>query len=133
MCEGLVAFLMDRADYNKFMMRVVARDLLASLIFRPIMQHTTPYNINKVRLAELLSCSQVTKKLAFVDQVVVQVMLACFDSLPHNTSASARLITRTNSAWGTGSLATLLPPHPTPPSRFVSLQLMPHREVGECL
>lgn len=49
MCDGLVAFLMDRADYSKFMMRVVARDLLASLIFRSIMQHTTPYNINKVQ------------------------------------------------------------------------------------
>ena len=48
MCEGLVAFLMDKADYSKLMMRVVARDLLASLIFRPIMQHMTPYNINKV-------------------------------------------------------------------------------------
>ena len=48
MCEGLVAFLLDRADYNKFMMRVVGRDLLASLIFRSIMQHTTPYNVNKV-------------------------------------------------------------------------------------
>lgn len=52
---------MDRADYNKFMMRVVARDLLASLIFRSIMQHTTPYNINKVGTAKFLSCSQVTK------------------------------------------------------------------------
>ena len=48
MCEGLVALLMDRADYNKYMMRSVARDLLASLVFRPIMQHLTPYNINKV-------------------------------------------------------------------------------------
>ena len=48
MCEGLVALLMDRADYHKFMMRSVARDLLASLVFRPIMQHMTPYNINKV-------------------------------------------------------------------------------------
>ncbi len=42
---------MDRADYNKFMMRSVARDLLASLVFRPIMQHMTPYNINKVPAA----------------------------------------------------------------------------------
>ena len=50
MCEGLVALLMDRADYHKFMMRSVARDLLASLVFRPIMQHLTPYNINKVTL-----------------------------------------------------------------------------------
>lgn len=41
---------MDRADYHKLMMRVVARDLLASLIFRPIMQHTTPYNLNKVAM-----------------------------------------------------------------------------------
>lgn len=48
MCEGLVALLMDRADYHKFMMRSMARDLLASLVFRPIMQHMTPYNINKV-------------------------------------------------------------------------------------
>ena len=48
MCEGLVALLMDRTDYHKFMMRSVARDLLASLVFRPIMQHMTPYNINKV-------------------------------------------------------------------------------------
>ena len=48
MCEGLVAVLMDRADYNKYMMRSVARDLLASLVFRPMMQHLTPYNINKV-------------------------------------------------------------------------------------
>ena len=48
MCEGLVALLMDRADYNKYMMRSVARDLLASLVFRPMMQHLTPYNINKV-------------------------------------------------------------------------------------
>ena len=50
MCEGLVALLMDRADYHTFMMRSVARDLLASLVFRPIMQHMTPYNINKVRM-----------------------------------------------------------------------------------
>ena len=49
MCEGLVALLMDRGDYNKYMMRSVARDLLASLVFRPMMQHLTPYNINKVR------------------------------------------------------------------------------------
>lgn len=53
MCEGLVALLMDRADYHKFMMRSVARDLLASLVFRPIMQHMTPYNINKVLLSAL--------------------------------------------------------------------------------
>ena len=48
MCEGLVALLMERSDYQKLMMRSVARDLLASLVFRPIMQHITPYNINKV-------------------------------------------------------------------------------------
>ncbi|KAA6429701.1 MAG: phox domain-containing [Trebouxia sp. A1-2] len=51
MCEGLVALLMDRVDYHKFMMRSVARDLLASLVFRPIMQHMTPYNINKAATA----------------------------------------------------------------------------------
>ena len=48
MCEGLVALLMDRVDYDKYMMRSVARDLLSSLVFRPMMQHMTPYNINKV-------------------------------------------------------------------------------------
>lgn len=53
MCEGLVALLMDRADYQKFMMRSVARDLLASLVFRPMIQHMSPYNINKVLLSVL--------------------------------------------------------------------------------
>ena len=53
MCEGLVALLMDRADYQKFMMRSVARDLLASLVFRPMIQHMSPYNINKVLLLPL--------------------------------------------------------------------------------
>ena len=56
MCEGLVALLMDRADYHKFMMRSVARDLLASLVFRPLMQHMTPYNINKVFVHCLVDC-----------------------------------------------------------------------------
>ena len=55
MCEGLVALLMDRADYNKYMMRSVARDLLASLVFRPMMQHLTPYNINKVLPWDMLN------------------------------------------------------------------------------
>ena len=72
MCEGLVALLMDRPDYHKFMMRSVARDLLASLVFRPIMQHMTPYNINKVHsslqparmlLGSLSSCCVVFVKL----------------------------------------------------------------------
>ncbi len=56
MCEGLVALLMDRPDYHKFMMRSVARDLLASLVFRPIMQHMTPYNINKVHSSLQAAC-----------------------------------------------------------------------------
>lgn len=66
MCEGLVALLMDRADYHKFMMRSVARDLLASLVFRPIMQHMTPYNINKVLiLATCLMQAHHVKVLCF--------------------------------------------------------------------
>ncbi len=56
MCEGLVALLMDRPDYHKFMMRSVARDLLASLVFRPIMQHMTPYNVNKVHSSLQAAC-----------------------------------------------------------------------------
>lgn len=73
MCEGLVALLMDRVDYHKFMMRSVARDLLASLVFRPIMQHMTPYNINKVQtwlqaacmlLGSLSSCCVVSLSLS---------------------------------------------------------------------
>ena len=74
MCEGLVALLMDRADYNKYMMRSVARDLLASLVFRPIMQHLTPYNINKVRLPHTCCiCSACTVMLCCATMCTVQI------------------------------------------------------------
>lgn len=47
--EGLVAFLMERSDHAKTMMRSVARELLATCVLRQIILQFTPYNINKVR------------------------------------------------------------------------------------
>ena len=79
MCEGLVALLMDRADYQKFMMRSVARDLLASLVFRPIMQHMTPYNINKVPVALCLlpfACYPLPVALCLLPVVALSLVLA---------------------------------------------------------
>lgn len=47
-CEGVVAFLLDRSDHAKAMMRSVARELLATCVFRPLLGLVTPYYINKV-------------------------------------------------------------------------------------
>ena len=49
-CEGIVAFLMERSDHAKVMMRSVARELLATCVFRALMGLLTPYNINKAFL-----------------------------------------------------------------------------------
>jgi len=48
MSEGIVAFLMERGDHAKVMMRSVARELLATCVLRALMGQITPYNINKV-------------------------------------------------------------------------------------
>lgn len=42
-----MAFLMERNDHSKVMMRSVARELLATCVMRPLMGLATPYNINK--------------------------------------------------------------------------------------
>ena len=47
--EGIVAFLMERGDHAKVMMRSVARELLATCVLRALMNQITPYNINKAR------------------------------------------------------------------------------------
>ncbi len=47
-CDGMTAYLMDKSDFNKIMMRAAARELLAACVIRPIMYYFTPYNINKV-------------------------------------------------------------------------------------
>lgn len=54
-CEGIVAFLMERSDHSKVMMRSVARELLATCVFRALMGLLTPYNINKVILRDATS------------------------------------------------------------------------------
>lgn len=52
-CDGMTAYLMDKSDFNKIMMRAAARELLAACVIRPIMYYFTPYNINKMVLALL--------------------------------------------------------------------------------
>lgn len=47
--EGLAAFLLDRTDSSKTMIRAIARELLGSAVLRNLMFYFTPYTINKVR------------------------------------------------------------------------------------
>ena len=53
-CDGMAAYLMDKSDFNKIMMRAAARELLAACVVRPIMYYFTPYNINKVTMNQLV-------------------------------------------------------------------------------
>ena len=53
-CDGMAAYLMDKSDFNKIMMRAAARELLAACVIRPIMVYFTPYNINKVNMNQLV-------------------------------------------------------------------------------
>ncbi len=46
--EGLAAFLLDRSDSSKTMVRSVARELLGSAVLRNLMFYFTPYTLNKV-------------------------------------------------------------------------------------
>ncbi len=47
--EGMVAFLLERHDHAKPIMRSVARELLCSCTLRPLLGFFTPYTANKVR------------------------------------------------------------------------------------
>ena len=47
--EGLVAYLLERSDSNKTMLRAVSRELLAAAVLRNVMFYFTPYTLNKVR------------------------------------------------------------------------------------
>lgn len=60
--EGMVAFLLERHDHAKPIMRSVARELLSSCVLRSIMTFFCPYTVNKARSTSLLipfSTSQV--------------------------------------------------------------------------
>ncbi len=46
--EGLAAFVLERSDSSKTMVRSVARELLASCVLRNLMFYFTPYTLNKV-------------------------------------------------------------------------------------
>jgi PXA domain len=46
--EGLAAFVLDRSDSSKTMIRSIARELLGSCVLRNLMFYFTPYTINKV-------------------------------------------------------------------------------------
>lgn len=46
--EGLAAFVLERSDSSKTMVRAVARELLASCVLRNLMFYFTPYTLNKV-------------------------------------------------------------------------------------
>jgi hypothetical protein len=45
--EGMVAFMLERHDHAKPIMRSVARELLSSCVLRSIMTFFTPYTVNK--------------------------------------------------------------------------------------
>ena len=49
-CDGVAAFIMDRADYTVPMARVAARELLDTCVLKQIIALFTPYNLNKVGL-----------------------------------------------------------------------------------
>ncbi len=46
--EGLVAFMLERHDHAKPILRSVARELLSSCVLRSLMSFFTPYTANKV-------------------------------------------------------------------------------------
>jgi PXA domain len=46
--EGLAAFVLERSDSSKTMVRSVARELLASCVLRNLTFYFTPYTLNKV-------------------------------------------------------------------------------------
>ncbi len=45
--EGMVAFMLERHDHAKPIMRSVARELLSSCVLRSIIMFFTPYTANK--------------------------------------------------------------------------------------
>ena len=48
--EGMVAFMLDRHDHAKPIMRSIARELLSSCVLRSIMTFFSPYTVNKASL-----------------------------------------------------------------------------------
>ncbi len=48
--EGLVAFLLERHDHGKPILRAASRELLSSCVLRSIMTFFTPFTANKARL-----------------------------------------------------------------------------------
>ena len=46
--EGLVAFMLERHDHAKPILRSVARELLSSCVLRSLMSFFNPYTANKV-------------------------------------------------------------------------------------
>lgn len=59
--EGLAAFVLERGDSSKIMIRSVARELLSSCVLRNLMFYFTPYTINKVlfeKVRRLLGCDR---------------------------------------------------------------------------
>ena len=52
--EGMVAFLLERHDHAKPIMRSVARELLSSCVLRSIMTFFCPYTVNKACSTPLL-------------------------------------------------------------------------------
>lgn len=57
---------MERNDHAKVMMRSVARELLATCVFRALMGLLTPYNINKVNSYATKSLSLTNEDACFV-------------------------------------------------------------------
>ena len=51
--EGAVSYLLDPGDLQRTPTRVVARELLAACVLRPLMMWATPYYANKALYAVL--------------------------------------------------------------------------------
>lgn len=51
--EGVVAYLLDMADAQRPVARVVCRELLAAAVLRPLLMWATPYYANKALYAAL--------------------------------------------------------------------------------
>lgn len=76
--EGMVAFLLERHDHAKPIMRSVARELLSSCVLRSIMTFFCPYTVNKAGFTLLLIIStQLTRLQGRVIMLRCALCAAC--------------------------------------------------------
>ena len=68
--EGLVAFLLERHDHAKPMIRSVARELLCSCALRSAILFFNPYSLNRVLARNGRSC---LKKHAYLSQRFISI------------------------------------------------------------